>query len=80
MVTQMENPPQNRIYIFLSCLNLNMNVNKNTDFFLPPGTTDTTEANLAGVLLTVNQKKKHGFEKTQTLPKLIFMDALYVEV
>lgn len=33
-----------------------MNMNKNTDFFLPPGATDMTEANLAGVPLTVNQK------------------------
>lgn len=51
----MENPTQNSISIFLSCLNLNMKMNTNTDFFLLPGTTDTAEAYLAGVPL--NKKK-----------------------
>lgn len=76
VVTQMENPHQNRICIFLSCLNLNMNTN--TDVFLLLETTDTTEAKLTDVSLTINLKK-HGYVKTKALPKQIFTYAFYME-
>lgn len=63
----MENPPQNRICILLSCLNLI--VNTNTDFLLLLGT--TAEANFAGVPLSMNQEK-HDFGKTEPLSSLLY--------
>lgn len=50
----MDNLPQTRIDLFLSCFN--MNTKTHTDCFPTEGTTDTIEANLAGVSLTVNEK------------------------
>ncbi len=72
-VTQKENPPQNRICIFLSCFELD-HEHDHDDRFVPSSPEQLTSLKqILRVSVTVNQKEEI-FVNTKTVAKLIFKD------